>query len=185
MTIYAAHKILSCISAPVRKKKITIVIMKKLNRKQILVNSKLRTAFIFLSFLLCHNSNAQDKQNSIAIITGLEYSWHHAYVSHDSNVLKEILADDFINLGRTGGRATKQKILENFKKDSAIYEYCEPFDFEFRIFNNTVIVLCKSKEKGTENGKPFSNVYFSYDIFIKRHKKWQCVQAGVNLIPNK
>ncbi len=149
------------------------------------LKEKLRTVFIIVSVLIYSFSNAQNDQHIISAIKQMEYDWHHAYVSHDSSALIKILADDFINLGKTGGRATKQQTLENFKKDSSVYEYCEPYDFEFRVFQNTVIVLCRSKEKGIENGKSFSNLYFSYDIFIKRHKIWQCVQAGVSLINNK
>jgi uncharacterized protein DUF4440 len=127
-------------------------------------------------------SYAQNDSTTISTIKQLEIEWHHAYISHDTNILKNILADDFINLGRTGGRATKKQTMENLKKDSSVYEYCEPYDFEFRVFENTVIVLCKSREKGYTEGKPFQNTYFSYDIFINRQNKWQCVQAGVGLI---
>jgi ketosteroid isomerase-like protein len=127
-------------------------------------------------------SFAQSDSSIISTIKQLEIDWHHAYISHDSNVLKNVLADDYINLGRTGGRATKKQTLENFKKDSSFYEYCEPYDFEFRVFENTVIVLCKSREKGISEGKPFQNTYFSYDVFVKRQNKWQCVQAGVGQI---
>ena len=154
-------------------------------QRQYLFSGKPRIAFILLGFLLPINSNAQNNQKTISIIKQMEYDWHHAYVSHDSSKLKVILADNFINLGRTGGRATKSQTLENFRKDSSIYEYCEPFDFEFRVFPKTVIVLCRTKEKGIDNGKLFSNVYFSYDIFIKQQKRWECVQAGVNLVSNK
>jgi ketosteroid isomerase-like protein len=118
-------------------------------------------------------------------IEELENSWHHAYEVHDVRLIRNVLADDFINLGRTGGRISKQQTLENFKKDSAIYEYCKPFDFEFRKFKKTVIVLCKTKEKGIDHGKPFEALYFSYDIFVKRKGKWKCVQAGVATIPKK
>ena len=159
--------------------------MKTLKYQQPVLKNKLKAIFTLLFVAACFYSGAQNDQGIISKIKQLEYDWHHAYVSHDSTVLPAILADDFINLGRTGGRATKQQTLENFKKDSSVYEYCEPFDLEFRVFKSTVIVLCKSKEKGIDKGKPFSNVYFSYDIFIKRHRKWQCVQAGVNLISNK
>jgi hypothetical protein len=130
-------------------------------------------------------SFAQDSSRAISTIKQLEIDWHHAYITHDISILKNILADDFINLGRTGGRATKQQTLENFSRDSSVYEYCEPYDFEFRLFDNTVIVLCKSREKGFSEGKQFQNTYFSYDIFIRRDKKWQCVQAGVGLIDKK
>ena len=149
------------------------------------MNSYIRTLFTVLAVITLSPSFAQNDSAIVSAIKQLEIEWHHAYITHDNNLIKNVLADDFINLGRTGGRATKQQTLENFKKDSSVYEYCEPYDFEFRVFENTVIVLCKSREKGISEGKPFENTYFSYDVFVRRKKKWQCVQAGVGLINQK
>ncbi|MBS1512967.1 MAG: nuclear transport factor 2 family protein [Bacteroidetes bacterium] len=146
--------------------------------KQLLIKSI--TTILFAAG--CYAADAQDTLQTRKIIEQLEVEWHHAYIKHDSTILQRILAPEFINLGRTGGRLNKAQTLQNFRKDSATYEYCEPYDFEFRFFNNTVIVLCKSKEKGVDQGKPFSNIYFSYDVFVKRKKQWQCVQAGVSLL---
>ena len=142
---------------------------------------------LFVLFILfaTTNSLAQKPNNDIEIITGLKVDWHNAYVTHDLNLISNVLAEDFINLGRTGGRNNKQQTLESFKKDSSVYEYCTPFDFEYRVYKNTIIVLCKSKEKGTTNGVPFSATYFSHDIFIKERGKWKCVLASVGKIPEK
>ncbi|MDN3655995.1 nuclear transport factor 2 family protein [Ferruginibacter paludis] len=131
------------------------------------------------------NVQAQKVNKDIRTIERLELDWHNAYVSHDINLISGVLADDFINLGRTGGRNNRQQTLENFRKDSSLYEYCTPYDFEYRIYKNTVIVLCKSKEKGVANGIPFSANYFSQDIFIKERGKWKCVLASVGKIPEK
>jgi hypothetical protein len=149
------------------------------------MKSIIRTLLAFLGVIAFSNSFAQNDSAIVSAIRQLEIEWHHAYITHDSNIIKNVLADDFINLGRTGGRANKQQTLENFKKDSSVYEFCEPYDFEFRMFENTVIVLCKSREKGISEGKTFENTYFSYDIFVRRHQKWKCVQAGVGRINQK
>lgn len=136
---------------------------------------------LFLGFVpMC--SIAQNN-SVIKKIEQLEYDWHNAWVTHDITLIENVLADDFLNVGRTGGRLNKQQTLENFKQDSSIYEYCTPYDLEYRVYKNTVIVMCRSKEKGISNGKPFNAVYFSVDTFIKRKNKWQCVQASVSLIP--
>lgn len=151
------------------------------NSKVILYN-----LFIILIVLFGNlNSYAQKVNKNIKAVESLEVDWHNAYVSHDVNLISKVLAVDFINLGRTGGRNNKQQTLENFKKDSSIYEYCTPFDFEYRIYHNTIVVFCKSKEKGTINGIPFSATYFSQDIFIKEKGNWKCVLASVGKIPEK
>ncbi len=146
---------------------------------------KLSSLFILLILFTTTNSHAQNLNKDTTIIKNLEVDWHYAYVTHDIHLISKVLAEDFINLGRTGGRNNKLQTLENFKKDSSVYEYCYPFDFEFRVYKNTIIVLCNSKEKGTTNGVPFSATYFSHDIFIKENGIWKCVLASVGLIPEK
>ena len=82
----------------------------------------LKTVLFALGILPVSYSLAQNDSKIISTIKQLEIDWHHAYITHGSNMIKRILADDFINLGRTGLRATKQQTFENFKKDSSVYE---------------------------------------------------------------
>lgn len=155
--------------------------MLKRNCKPILFNL-FSIVFVLFGSL---NSYAQKMDKDIEAVKNLELDWHRAYVIHDINLIANVLADDFINLGRTGGRINKQQTLENFRKDSSNYEYCTPFDFEYKTYHNTIIVLCKLKEKGIANGIEFSATYFSHDVFIKKDGHWKCVLASVGKIPDK
>jgi hypothetical protein len=120
----------------------------------------------------------QKKDKIISRLTKIEERWHQAYVVHEPSVLAEILSDDFILVGRTGGRIGKDDVIKNLKADKSSYEYSTPYDMEFRIYKNCAIVLGKTKEKGVTEGKPFEANYFWKDIFIKNKNGWQCVLAS-------
>lgn len=140
---------------------------------------------VFVTISLCFFSLSARTQNKQIIkkIEQLEFDWHNAWVKHDIRLIENVLADDFKNVGRTGGFMNRQQTLENFRSDSSVYEYCTVYDPEYRVYKKAVIVLCKTKEKGTgADNKPFAATYFSVDTFIKRKGKWQCVQANVSKI---
>lgn len=141
---------------------------------------------VLLSFLfLSAELPAQKNKKTIESLREIEEKWHHAYVTHDSTVLDEILSEDFIILGRTGGRLARAGVFKNFREDKTVYEYVTPYDMEFRIYSNCAIVMGKSKEKGVADGKPYEAKYFWKDIFIKAKGKWHCVMASNAKIEDK
>lgn len=128
---------------------------------------------------------AQNRAQDSAMLHSLEVDWHHAYTKHDITLIKKVLADDFIDIGRTGGRINKAQLLKNFSQDKSEYEYCEPFDMEFKIYADAAIILGKTKEKGITDDKTFENTYFWHDVFIRTKDGWKCVLASVALIPKQ
>jgi len=142
--------------------------------------------YLFLAICVGYGLLASSQKIADSItLKNLEIDWHHAYTYHNKELIKNVLSEDFIDVGRTGNRINKQQVLENFSKDSSVYEYCEPFDLEFKIYKNSAIVLGRSKEKGTLKGKPFENIYFWHDVFVKQQSGWKCVLASVSLISQK
>jgi hypothetical protein len=140
---------------------------------------------MIIAFCFCNTNLAHKNKHGSAQLKQIETDWHHAYVTHDIHLIEKALADDFIDLGRTGGRINKKQVLDNFGKDSSQYEYCEPYDMEFKIYTNSAIVIGRTKEKGISGDKPFANEYFWHDVFIKTKQGWKCVLASVALIPPK
>ena len=126
-----------------------------------------KVVFLFLVLSLSITSEAQKNKKTIATLTQIEERWHHAFVTHDSTVLQEILAADFIILGRTGGRLGREGVFKNFRDDKSIYEYVTPYDMEFRIYKNCAIVMGKSKEKGVDDGKVMKQNIFGKIFLLK------------------
>src|SRR5438132_3372430 len=78
----------------------------------------------------------------------VEDEWANAYLRHDAEPLKRILADEFITVGSNGQSHGKSQDIEELKSDSAAYEYSTPYDLDIRVYGNTAVVIGRTKEKG-------------------------------------
>ena len=114
----------------------------------------------------------------------LEEEWHNAYVKRDASPLERILADEYIAVSGNGGSYGKTQTIEGLKNDTATYEYSTPYDMDFRFYDDAVVVIGRTKEKGkAQNGTEFTVEYRWTDVFVKKNGRWQCVAAQVVRIP--
>ena len=114
----------------------------------------------------------------------LEEEWHNAYVKRDATPLERILADEYIAVGGSGRSISKVQAVEGLKNDTTTYEYSTPYDMDFRFYDDAVVVIGRTKEKGkSQDGTEFSVEYRWTDVFVKRQGRWQCVAAQVVRIP--
>src|SRR5438046_3544907 len=106
----------------------------------------------------------------------VEEEWANAYVRHDAEPLKRILADEFITVGSNGQSHGKAQDIEELKSDSATYEYSTPYDMDIRVYGDIAVVVGRTKERGRyDSGRQFTNEYRWTDIFVKRQGRWRCI----------
>jgi len=114
----------------------------------------------------------------------LEEEWHNAYVRHDAEPLERILIDDYIAVYSNGKSANKTQSIEDLKADKSIYDYSTPYDMDMRFYDNTVVIVGRTKEKWkNQKGEEFTAEYRWTDVFVKRNGRWRCVAAQVVRIP--
>jgi ketosteroid isomerase-like protein len=114
----------------------------------------------------------------------VEEEWANAYVRHDGEPLKRILADEFITVGSNGKSHGKAEDIEELKSDRATYDYSTPYDLDIRVYGDVAVVIGRTKERGHyDSGRQFTNEYRWTDIFVKRQGRWQCIAAQVASIP--
>lgn len=114
----------------------------------------------------------------------LEEEWHNAYVKRDATPLERILADEYIAVGGSGRSIGKAQTVEGLTNDTATYEYSTPYDMDFRFYDDTVVVIGRTKEKGkNKDSAEFTVEYRWTDVFVKRDGRWQCVAAQIARIP--
>ena len=133
-----------------------------------------------LSLLQCFG---QDSKLAEAEIIKLEIDWHNAYKLKDTALLQRVLADEFININSRGDQIGKKAIINALKTDIARYDSIYPYSMQFMHHAGCVAVIGKTRVTGMENGKPFDNLYFWTDIFIKKQNSWQCVFAQTARLP--
>ncbi len=145
----------------------------------------MKTIFLVITFLIASNSKSlsQNIKATEHELTNLEIQWHLAYKLKDTNILHSILANEFINTNSKGNQFGKKAIINALKNDNARYDSIYPFELQFLHFDNSVAVIGKTRETGTENGKVFDNLYFWTDLFVKKQNIWQCVLAQTAVLP--
>ncbi len=143
--------------------------------------------FAFVSFAASQTTKGKLSGRNLKIkqeLIRLEEEWHNAYVKRDAAALERVLADEYIAVGGNGGSYNKTQTIEGLKNDTATYEYSTPYDMDFRFYDDAVVVIGRTKEKGkAQNGAEFSVEYRWTDVFVKRDGRWQCVAAQVIRVP--
>ena len=143
--------------------------------------------FAFVSFAASQTTEGKLSGRNLKIkqeLIRLEEEWHNAYVKRDAAALERVLADEYIAVGGNGGSYNKTQTIEGLKNDTATYEYSTPYDMDFRFYDDAVVVIGRTKEKGkAQNGAEFSVEYRWTDVFVKRDGRWQCVAAQVIRVP--
>lgn len=138
--------------------------------------------FFLFSFIASLAGIAQIKQIEEEI-TNLEIQWHNAYRLKDTNILKNILADNFITINSAGNQYGKTAVINALKSDKTEYNSIFPYDMQFFYYENIITVIGKTRETGIEKGAAFDNSYFWTDIFVKNNGTWQCVLAQTAPFP--
>ena len=122
-------------------------------------------------------------------IEAFEVKWHNAYVQHNPEMLKDVLAEEFISVGSSGKSVTKSQAVTGLIADSlSLYAYSTPYDLDIRLYSNNqfAVVIGRTKETWVEKNDRFKSGYAEYrwtDNLEKRNGKWVCVSAQVVRLP--
>ena len=103
----------------------------------------------------------------------LEQRWLTAGMQRDIPALKEILADDFVDVTYKGGLRDKADHLESSLAPSKSKQTLE--ELKVRLYGNTGIVNGLNVVV-TADGATTYKIRFT-DVFVKRGGRWQAVSA--------
>jgi hypothetical protein len=107
-----------------------------------------------------------------------EVEWPKAYREQDTVLLDRILADEFKMIDSDGGYYTKRDEIAYIKKNKPTYS---SFKFEIKrleIFeNNTAIVSGTGTIKNADNDGPYTLIYQSSNVLIKRNGMWKAIAS--------
>lgn len=122
-----------------------------------------------------------------ARIRELESRWENSLVRHNTAVVDELVADDFVGTGSTGNVGNKSTVLREAKKDKNTYDSAVAGHMSVRGFGAHVAVVTGiTKEVGkTPEGRAFEHRYRFTDTWMERRGKWQCIASHSMLMPAK
>lgn len=129
--------------------------------------------FLAGSILAQENSSVQSK------IIAMEKAWNQAFKFRDKKALGEILHDSIVLVNDDGSLETKAEFLSGVEAaKQSDDQQAEPESIAVHVFGDVAIATGVFKEKGVENGKPYSRRNRFVDTWVNKNGNWVCVAAS-------
>jgi ketosteroid isomerase-like protein len=125
---------------------------------------------------VCASQRSQVKSDQ-QILVELEQSWNDAFYKKDLDVIKTLLADEFISTYDDGVRGDKAKELMLAAEFDQQVESAIQDEFTVKIYGDTAVVWFTLHVTGLKQGqKATLNLHYT-DVWVLRDGRWQCVSA--------
>jgi hypothetical protein len=124
-----------------------------------------------IAVLLLAAHAIQDEKEIIA----LEAQRRQALITGDATSLSSILADDFREIAGNGNVRTKAQNLAAVAR--VHFDEITASEEEVRFFRKVAVYTARGHNKGSLRGNPFDHEFRFTRIYVRRHKRWQCVAA--------
>ena len=116
-------------------------------------------------------------------IIALESAWDQAEQNKDPNALANLLADNLVYVDYDGSISTKQQFLAHVKTADIAGEQINNEGVTVHLYGNSVAVSTGIyRDKGVENGKPFSRRGRFTNVWLNQNTKWECIASQSTLI---
>lgn len=111
------------------------------------------------------------------VVAALDTEYQAAVKKNDAATMDRILADDFVLVTASGKTYTKADLLNEARGGRTVYEHQEDTVQTVRVWGDTAVVTAKLWEKGTDGGKPFDNLLWFSDTYVRTPNGWRYVFA--------
>jgi uncharacterized protein (TIGR02246 family) len=116
--------------------------------------------------------SANSAPSSEQEIRALEDERNRAILKGDAAALERMTADDYTFITLRGELRTKSEIVKGFQSGSFKYDSRTISDLNIRVYGDTAIVVGRSIQKGSENGKDYSGDYRFTRVYVKQKARW-------------
>jgi len=113
----------------------------------------------------------------------MEDEWQKATRTKDANLLKRIIAEDWVATNDKGNALNREQYISQTNANPDVVQSNENFDMQVRVYGNTAVVTGGLAEKGTRNGAAYSDSYRWTDVFVKRGGDWLAVVSQWAKVP--
>jgi uncharacterized protein (TIGR02246 family) len=120
------------------------------------------------------------------VLKQIEHDWVEAQKARNIDRVADILADDWVGLGRFGKSSDKAKVLASMKSEPPreTIEHFEVGPITVHVFGDAAVVLGSQIEKSTRLGQDISGKYAWMDVFVMRDGKWRAVASQSAKVPD-
>jgi ketosteroid isomerase-like protein len=124
----------------------------------------------------------QSKTDEEGHLLALESAWNHAEQSKDAAALKQLVGDTFAYVDYDGTLMNKREFLASILSNNVQGEQINNDGMTVHVYGNAAVVNGIYRDRGMENGKPFSRRGRFTDTWIYQNGAWQCVASQSTLI---
>ncbi len=136
-----------------------------------------------LVLILTPGANPRTPQSDDASkIVAMENLWNQMQLNHDATAMEKMLDDDFVLTDYDGGLLDKKQFLDSIKDMSIKLTQEMSEGMKLHQHGNTVVITGATREKGTQNGKPFAHNGRFTDTWIRKDGKWLCIASHLGVI---
>jgi ketosteroid isomerase-like protein len=108
-------------------------------------------------------------------VLAVEQEWVEAVVGADSELLNQIVADDFMATNPFGETKYKTEFIANIRDGSPAYKYIDRQNPEVRVYGNVAVVTGNALTEGTYKGLDVSGPYRYTAIYLDGGDRWRSV----------
>jgi ketosteroid isomerase-like protein len=115
-------------------------------------------------------------------VLALETAWNHAEQSKDVGALDQLLAPELVYIDYDGSLMNKDQFLASVKSEGLSPVQIVNESQTAKVFGDCAVVTGIYREKGTNNGKPYTRRGRFTDTWVKTNNTWRCVASQSTLI---
>ena len=127
-------------------------------------------------------SSGMPQADDASKIVAMENLWNQMQLNHDAAAMEKMLDDDFVLTDYDGALLNKTQFLDSIKDMSTKLTQEMSEGMKLRAHGNTVVITGATREKGTQNGKPFAHNGRFTDTWIKKNGTWLCVASHLGVV---
>lgn len=127
------------------------------------------------------NPGAAQSDDTSKIIA-MENLWNQMQMNHDAAAMEKMIDDDFVLTDYDGNLLDKKQFLGSIKDMSIKLTQEMSEGMKLHPHGNTVVITGATREKGTQNGKPFAHNGRFTDTWMKKDGRWLCVASHLGVI---
>src|SRR5882762_9685304 len=138
---------------------------------------------LLLSLMIAAGAKSGAPQSEDASkVVAMENLWNQMQLNHDAAAMEKMLDEDFVLTDYDGSLLNKSQFLESIKDPSIKLTLEMSEGMKLHQHGITVVITGATREKGTQNGKPFAHSGRFTDTWIKKDGRWFCVASHLGLI---
>jgi ketosteroid isomerase-like protein len=142
---------------------------------------------VAIALLLVFGATAHAQRNTSisddeSKIRALESAWNLAEEEKNISALDQMLAATFVYTEFDGSFSDKAQFLKTVKTSAPTSDQITNQEVAVALYGNTAVVTGIFKEKGIENGKPFTWRGRFTDTWLNQNGVWLCIASQATLL---